>query len=70
MNEYMQTAIDLLTAKHGGLRPAARFLGIDPSYLCRLRSGAKSNPSGTLLRKLGLRRVVVISFLPRIPVDK
>jgi hypothetical protein len=43
---------------HRGLRPAARVLNIDPSYLSRLLIGSKSNPSKSTLRKLKLRKVI------------
>lgn len=46
-----------LIAEHGGVRPAARALGIDPSYLVRLRDGTKDNPSDDTLARLGLERV-------------
>lgn len=49
-----------LAAKHGGIRQAARVVGIDPAYLCRLESGKKINPSDAVLRKLGLRRIISI----------
>ena len=48
-----------------GLRPAARALGIDPSYLARLRDGDKDNPSENLLKKLGLIRTVYVTYTPR-----
>ena len=56
--------IDELVIRHGGLRAAARVLGIDPAYLSKLRQGKKTNPSTQLLRRLKLQRVVTISFVP------
>lgn len=50
--------ISALEAQHGGLRPAARALSIDPGYLKRLRDGEKTNPSAAVLRKLKLCRFV------------
>jgi len=44
--------------RHGGVRLAARALQIDHAYLARLLSGEKDNPSDSVLRKLGLRKVV------------
>lgn len=43
--------------KHGGLRQAARALGIDPGYLFRLKNAEKMNPSDAVLAALGLQRV-------------
>lgn len=40
------------------LRHMADMLGIDHTYLHRLRTGEKTEPSDEVLRKLGLRRVV------------
>lgn len=50
-----------------GLRGAARKLRVDPGYLSRLRSGAKTNPDDALLKKLGLRRVVTYEWATRLP---
>lgn len=50
--------INELAKSHGSLRAAARVLGVDAGYLCRLRDGKKLKPSDRLLRKLKLRRVV------------
>lgn len=46
-----------LEQKHGGLRAAARVLGIDPGYLFRLKNSEKMNPSDEVLKALGLERV-------------
>lgn len=51
--------IEELDLQHGGLRPAARVLGVDPGYLSRLRSGTKRKPSAKLLRRMGLREVLM-----------
>lgn len=64
MSEILRGAIDQLVAQHGGLRAAARVLQCDPSYLSRRRAGGKDNPGAALLKKLGLRRVVTVTFLP------
>lgn len=47
-----------LAVRHGSLRAAARVMKIDPGYLSRLSSGEKKEPSQSVLRRLGLRRVV------------
>ena len=47
-----------LERQHGGLRPLARILMVDVSYLSRLKSGEKYRPGKMLLRRLGLRSVV------------
>jgi hypothetical protein len=54
----IKTAVEALVAKHGGVRPAARVIGVNYAYLSRLRSGDKINPTAAVLRKLGLRKVV------------
>lgn len=48
--------IDELVIQHHGLRCAARAVGLQPSYLSRLRHGHQSNPSPEALKKLGLSR--------------
>jgi hypothetical protein len=58
--------LEQLADQHGGVRPAARFLEIDPGYFLRLANGEKDNPSDKLLRKLGLTRVVTFIDTPRI----
>ena len=50
--------IDQLCIQHGSLRAAARVIGIDHTYLFRLYTGSKREPSPKVLKKLGLRRVV------------
>lgn len=57
-NFIIGQAVDVLAKRHGSLRAAARVLNLTPAYLCRLRQGVKTEPSETVLRKLGLRRVV------------
>lgn len=52
-----------LAIKHGSLRAAALALGVTPAYLSRLRSGAKTNPSDKILRKLGVRRFIDVRFV-------
>jgi hypothetical protein len=48
-----------LIERHGGLRAAARVLEVDASYLSRLKSGEKDDPSDSMVRKLGLQRTVI-----------
>ena len=48
-----------LAAEYGSLSRASTELEIDASYMSRLMAGKKRNPSDEVLRKLGLRRVVV-----------
>ena len=55
--------IDAEIDKHGGLRQAGRALNIDPAYLHRLRSGECANPSDSVLKKLGLKKVVTYERL-------
>lgn len=50
--------IKQLQRDHGGLRAAARAIGMSPSYMIRLRDGKKLEPSVRLLRKLGLEKKV------------
>lgn len=42
-----------------GCAPPRRVLETDTAYLSRLANGAKSNPSDRLLRRMGLRKVVM-----------
>ncbi len=46
--------------RYGGLRAAARSIGVPYSYLGAIQSGTRSNPGDWYLRKLGLRRVTYI----------
>lgn len=54
----IKTAAKAIIFKHGGVRAAARAIGVNYAYLSRLQSGEKSNPTPAVLRKLGLRKVV------------
>lgn len=51
-----------LCEQHGSLRAAARAVQIDASYLSRLLSGEKVNPSALYLRRLGLKRIIQYSL--------
>lgn len=55
----LPTHIGSLEKKYDGLRRAARALKIDASYLHRLKTGEKKNPSAMVLWRLGLRRKVI-----------
>lgn len=55
--ELLYRQITKLVAMHGSLRAAARVLRVDPGYLSRLRSGGKTMPGKTLLRRLGVRAI-------------
>lgn len=59
----LRDRIQQLADKHGGIRPAARVLKIDPSYLWRLYSGEKTEPSDAVLKKL--RLVKVVTYRPK-----
>ena len=53
-----------LEAIYGSGRALARALGIDHAYLWRLKTGRKDAPSHTVLKKLGLRQMVLIDYVP------
>ena len=57
----IQKAAKAAIKKHGGLRKAARVMGISPAYLCRLQNGERTNGSPETLAKLGIRRRVIYS---------
>lgn len=59
------TYVGKVVARYPSLRMAARRIGIDAGYLCRLRSGEYDNPSDEILGAIGLRRVVVYETLPK-----
>jgi len=61
-DQLLKTKIEQLIYQHGSLRAAARVLKIDPAYLHRLLNGEKNAPSEKILRKLGLKRIVVITY--------
>ena len=60
----IQKRVDALIKKHGQLRAAARAIGLDASYLCRLKNGqaGKRLPESTL-QKLGLKRTETLKLL-------
>ena len=44
-----------LLKKYGTYRAMSKKLGIDSGYLCSLRTGKKTSPSESVLKKLGLK---------------
>ena len=59
----IQTRVYELIKEYGGLRRAARLLDIDPAYLWRLSRGKKRNPSGYILAKLGLKKMITYELV-------
>lgn len=51
--------IEELEIYYEGLRRASRVLKIDVGYLHRLKTGKKNNPGAVVLRKLGLKKVII-----------
>lgn len=60
--------IDELVEQHGSLRAVSRVLGVDPAYLSRLRRGEKFCPSDNVLRKMGLLKLISVTYHRRSPV--
>ena len=54
----IQEAAERLIKRHGSLRKAGRAVGIHYAYLQRLAKGGKVNPSGAVLKILGLQQRV------------
>lgn len=54
LRKRVHEAIDL----YGSVRAAAGQLGIDYTYLYRLSTGEREDPSDEMLKKLGLKRVI------------
>lgn len=59
-----------LVVQHGTLRAAARVLAVDAGYLSRLANGAATDPGDTLLRRMGLRRIVTYERAPKTGAGK
>ena len=53
--------------KRGGIRKAARELGIDAAYLYRLSVQLKNAPSAATLRKLGISKEIRYRLIPPLP---
>jgi len=60
--DCLKVRVAELIKLHGGLRVAARSLGISAPYLKRMGDGQKNNPSKEILTKLGLERIEVILY--------
>lgn len=60
-------ALAKVEKKHDGLRGAARALGFDAGYLCRVKSG-KTPPGKDLAKALGFAKV--FTFVPLKPAVK
>jgi len=58
----LQEAAEIHIREYGSIRNAARILKMDHSYLHRLARGEKSNPGKAILDKLGIRKVVSITY--------
>lgn len=54
----LQDAVTIRIEKAGGLRALSRLVDISPSYLHRIVTGDRVNPSEETLEKLGLQRVI------------
>lgn len=52
--DALKKRVEALSDVYGSVRAAGRALNIDHAYLARLRDGKKTNPSKSVLRKLGL----------------
>ena len=61
----LSRCVNLLAVRHGGIRPLARAAGLDASYVLRLRTGEKSEPSDETLAALGLTKVVAYKLIPK-----
>ena len=59
MSALLASRIKELIVEYNGLRAAARYLRCDPAYLLRLHDGEKVNPGKAILKKLGLKKVVM-----------
>lgn len=65
MTNLLRQRIKDAVERHGSLRAAACVLQVDSAYLWRLMNGLKDAPSDSLLRRLGVRRVV--TYVQRAP---
>ena len=55
----LRAHVATVIAKHGGLRLAARACHVNEGYLCRLASGKKCNPGKQMMKKLGIKKLVI-----------
>jgi len=60
----IQERLDDLKGIAGSWRALAKMIGVDHAYLYRLYTGKKTNPSDEVLRKLCLKKVVTIEYVP------
>jgi len=58
MDELIQTRLNELIAKQGSQKSAAALLGISEAQMSRILAGLRE-PSAEVLRRLGLRIVIV-----------
>jgi len=56
--ESLQEAVQIRVNKAGGIRALSRQVNISPSYLHRLVTGDRVDPSQETLEKLGLERII------------
>jgi len=58
MTITLQDRVRELVQQHGGMEKAAIKLGINRSYLVKLRNGTATNPGDSVLLALNLKRKV------------
>lgn len=63
----LETAVQAVVTRHGGIRAAARATGVDKAFISRLMAGKKVAPSDTTLAALGLRAAPFYEVLPPAP---
>lgn len=63
MNMTLANRIGDLEVEHGGLRSAAKAIGVDPGYLSRLKSGDAHSPSYLMCEKMGLIKVIKVEYI-------
>lgn len=59
----LETAVQSIVTKHGGVRAAERATGVDKSFISRMMNGHRTVPSDETLRALGLRAVPLYEVL-------
>lgn len=59
----LETAVQTVVKRHGGVRAAERATGVDKSFISRLMNGHKVAPSAETLQALGLRAVPLYEVL-------
>jgi hypothetical protein len=53
----LQRRLEAFIKEHNGVQAAAAALGVNRTYLWKLRHGRHTTPSDKLLEKLGFKRV-------------